>query len=299
MNINLELYRIFCAVAECKSFSEAAKQLYISQPAVTQRISNLEKQLNVKLFYRDSSGVRTTKEGEKLYQYVKYSIEKMNNIEFNFDKMLNNRRNKILTIKISNDIENIFIYKQLVEFSKKYPRIGIRIEKENSRQAIDELEAGKVDFVIVNSLEKIRKQNIEKVLEREFEGCFFTSKEYIEKNNGCINIFNNTKDYVYILPQGDKIERQMFNKFCQKYNLRITSKYEAESINIRKFFVKSGIGISFGIKEELETEFKKKELIEIKTEGKMIKCSLCIVTRKNDTEKKEGFNEFLELIKVG
>ena len=83
-NINLESYKIFCAVAEYKSFSEAAKKLYISQPAITQRIRNLEKILNVQLFYRDSSGVRTTKEGEMLYTYIIHSIGKINSIESNF-----------------------------------------------------------------------------------------------------------------------------------------------------------------------------------------------------------------------
>ena len=66
MNINLELYKIFYIEAIYKSFSESAKKIYISQPAITQRINNLEKQLDCKLFYRMANGVKLTEDGEKL-----------------------------------------------------------------------------------------------------------------------------------------------------------------------------------------------------------------------------------------
>ena len=88
MNIDLELYRIFYTVAKYENISKATEELYISQPAITQRINNLEKQLNIQLFYRKPSGMKLTKEGKQLFSYVKDSIETMNNVENKFDNYL-------------------------------------------------------------------------------------------------------------------------------------------------------------------------------------------------------------------
>lgn len=72
MNIDLELYRIFYTVAKCKNISKATEKLYISQPAITQRINNLEKQLDIKLFHRRPDGMKLT---PCLYTSTKYIDE--------------------------------------------------------------------------------------------------------------------------------------------------------------------------------------------------------------------------------
>ena len=68
MDINYELYKVFYYVATSLSFSEASKQLYISQSAVSQSIKTLEKRLNQNLFIRSTKKVRLTPEGEILLQ---------------------------------------------------------------------------------------------------------------------------------------------------------------------------------------------------------------------------------------
>ena len=73
-NINLNLYRIFCKVAQSKSYSEAAEKLSLSVPNVSKQISSLEEQLNLKLFNRESKGVTLTSDGQELYEIVNKSI---------------------------------------------------------------------------------------------------------------------------------------------------------------------------------------------------------------------------------
>jgi len=67
MDNNLNLYHIFYTVANCKNISAAAKELYISQPAISKAISKLEQNLDTKLFIRNSRGVSLTTEGELLF----------------------------------------------------------------------------------------------------------------------------------------------------------------------------------------------------------------------------------------
>ena len=75
MDINLELYKCFYYVATTLSFSEASRQLFISQSAVSQGIKTLEKKLGRELFFRSTKKVSLTPEGEILFQHVKPALE--------------------------------------------------------------------------------------------------------------------------------------------------------------------------------------------------------------------------------
>ena len=75
MNQNLSSYRIFYTVANAGNISKAAKELYISQPAISKSIQKLEESLECKLFSRSSRGVALTDEGALLYSHVKEAFE--------------------------------------------------------------------------------------------------------------------------------------------------------------------------------------------------------------------------------
>ena len=72
---HLNLYYIFYTVAQCGNISAAAKKLFISQPAISKAVSKLEQSLSVKLFTRNSRGVKLTEEGALLYEYTCSAFE--------------------------------------------------------------------------------------------------------------------------------------------------------------------------------------------------------------------------------
>ena len=71
MEQNLSQYKIFYEVAKAGNISKAARELYISQPAISQSIKKLEQSLDTALFVRSSRGVQLTEEGELLFSHVK------------------------------------------------------------------------------------------------------------------------------------------------------------------------------------------------------------------------------------
>jgi len=81
MSIRLELYRIFDKVAKCKSFSKAANELYMTQPAISQAIMQLEDELKIRLFTRTPRGVILTNEGKILFEYTNSAISLLDNGE--------------------------------------------------------------------------------------------------------------------------------------------------------------------------------------------------------------------------
>ena len=74
---NLEYYKVFYHVGKLSSITLAAKELSISQPAVSQSIHQLEKTLGCSLFQRTSRGMKFTTEGELLYRHVERGYEQI------------------------------------------------------------------------------------------------------------------------------------------------------------------------------------------------------------------------------
>ena len=74
MLTKLENYRVFCKVAQHKSFSGAAQELFLSQPAVSQSVRQLEEQLGMQLFVRSSKKVELTPQGSILYEYASSAL---------------------------------------------------------------------------------------------------------------------------------------------------------------------------------------------------------------------------------
>ena len=70
MNTDYNLYKIFLTLYEQKSISKTASLLYVSQPAVSYNLKELESQLGYTLFYRNSKGIEPTMEANELYSYI-------------------------------------------------------------------------------------------------------------------------------------------------------------------------------------------------------------------------------------
>ena len=81
MNINLELYKIFYHVALNGSFTRAANELMISQPAISRSIKTLEEQLNITLFVRNHDGITLSKAGKKIFEKVKIAMKQIESID--------------------------------------------------------------------------------------------------------------------------------------------------------------------------------------------------------------------------
>ena len=109
MNINLELYKIFYNVALNGSFTRAANELMISQPAISRSIKTLEEQLNITLFVRNHDGITLSKAGKKIFEKVKIAMKQIESIDDDINE-LEEKYNFTVNIGTTNNIaKNILI----------------------------------------------------------------------------------------------------------------------------------------------------------------------------------------------
>ncbi|MEG2774443.1 MAG: LysR family transcriptional regulator, partial [Acetivibrio sp.] len=120
MEGTLSAYRIFYVVAQKGNISYAAKELYISQPAISKAIGKLEESLGVLLFFRSSRGVVLTEEGKILYEHTKKAFETLEEGEENLRKIQNLEMGQI-RIGASTTLCKYILMPYLKAFIKKYP----------------------------------------------------------------------------------------------------------------------------------------------------------------------------------
>lgn len=158
-NINLNLYKIFCKVAQSKSYSEAAEKLNLSVPNVSTQIANLEEQLKLKLFNRENKGVTLTESGKDLYEIVNKSISRFDFAE-KYAKDKNNISSGYLKIGCPSHFTSYFLMGKIEKVKKDYPKLDVKIICEvDINKMMSLLQNHEIDFAIIDT--EIENTNIE------------------------------------------------------------------------------------------------------------------------------------------
>lgn len=141
---------VFLEVAQQLSFSRAAESLFISQPAVSKHIQELESSLNAKLFDRKNNVISLTQAGEIVFQYLKQIKKQYEVMEFELGR-LSQAFSGVLRIGASTTISQYFLPKFLVEFSKQYPEIKLSVISGNTAYMESLLTKNEIDIALVEN----------------------------------------------------------------------------------------------------------------------------------------------------
>ncbi|MGM9749047.1 MAG: LysR substrate-binding domain-containing protein [Candidatus Cryptobacteroides sp.] len=141
-------YKVFLSVADNLSFTKAAQELYISQPAVSKHISELEKEFQLTLFKRDRGQISLTREGEALKQKALKLIACQKELEDEM-RLLRGGVDGELKIGASSTIAQYVIAPILARFKELFPQLGITLVTGNSEQVSDSLAAERIDLALV------------------------------------------------------------------------------------------------------------------------------------------------------
>ena len=142
--MNLKQLEAFVHVAEGGSFSKAAKELFLTQPTVSAHISSLEKELNVRLFIRNTKEVNLSDDGRELYKYAKQKIELQKKIEERFSAKKEAGKHCI-SIAASSIPAQYLLPKVLLRFNEKFPDEQLRIIESDSSEVVTKVVDHMVD----------------------------------------------------------------------------------------------------------------------------------------------------------
>ena len=243
MDINYELYKVFYHVAATLSFSEASKQLFISQSAVSQSIKVLEKKLNQTLFIRSTKKVQLTPEGEILLKHVDPAI---NLIQKGENQLLeaNTLNGGQLRIGASDTICRYYLIPYLNRFHKAYPNVHIKVTNQTSIECAHLLENGQVDFIITNYPNSglSNSQNVRVI--NEFHDVFVANQEYFPLKGETVSL-QKLQTYPILMLDRKSTTSEFLHHMFQREQLDLVPEIELSSNDLLIDLARIGLGIAF------------------------------------------------------
>ena len=274
MNIDLELYKVFYAVAKNKHMTRASEELHISQPAISQSIKKLEEQLGGTLFLRSNKGMELTEEGKMFFEYVKGALELIKNAENDFTSYKDLTKGEI-KIGCSTTLTKLLLLDTINEFHKKYPNINFQIENDLTSTLINDLKLGKLDFVIFNESDiKEKNLNLEKLCEMN-QGFIYNSNYYKDD----INSFLDLNKYPLILQKKESNSRKLLDYITSQNSIKLHPKMEVVSQELVTEFTNIGLGIGFVIIDLAKRKYP--NLKELKINNKIPNINIFLATNKS------------------
>lgn len=146
--INLNKLEIFAAVARAGSFSAAAEQLLMTQPAVSQHVQDLEASLGTRLFVRGRRGVTLTPAGETLHGYTRAIFELVAEAENAITDVEHLAAGQI-TVGATPGVSVYLLPEAIQEFYSRYPKLTVTVETGITPQIMTDLRAGRLALGLI------------------------------------------------------------------------------------------------------------------------------------------------------
>ena len=293
MAVKLELYRVFKEVAETGNISLAAKNLYISQSAVSQSIKQLETALQARLFARSPRGVSLTWEGQMLYQYVRSALGLLATGE---DKLSQAQQLLLgtLTIGASDTVTSFFLTTYLEAFHRQHPGIRLKIVSGRSAKVLSMLKSGAVDIAFASSPSDSSLATW---------SCFATHAIFVAGSGyGCdfdhVYTRQEIADFPLILLERKASSRVFLEQYFLQSGITLTPEIELSSRSLLVSLAKIGLGVAGVTREFVQDALDSGEIRQLRTDFTIPARSVDMCTLR-EVSPTAAASAFMEMIRQG
>ena len=265
--MNLEHLKTFHVVASLGSFTEAAKALYMTQPAVSQQIQGIEHALRNPLFDRSKRQIRLTAKGKILFSYTQKLFGIFREIENVFSD-LNHLLTGELTIAASAVMGNYFLSSFIAEFHKKYPLISIRLEMGDSAYVTHLVEEGLADVALSRHVRNL-KHCKQKLLIKEPYVCVCGPSSPLAALKRPLSAKEFAENYLVMRQKGSRMRSKLeeWFKSVGVYEFLSTPVIEVNSLESSKQLIARGFGAAAFPSIAVRQELKRESLIMLSVEN--------------------------------
>lgn len=240
--VNLELYKVFYTVAKCGSLTKAAEELYITQPAVSQAIKQLETQLGMPLFNRTRKGVELSVQGGALvYGDVEHALQILLGVEDKLSQLKDSATGS-LRIGASESIFHYCLAKNVVRYHELYPQVRIEIQSSATAATIENLKADRCDVGFLNlPIEEDKSILLTDTL-MMLSDVFIGGEAFEALKKKKLSLWD-LQHYPLILMQEHSLTRAQLEHFCHGFGVKLEPAIEVDSWGCMKRLVADGMGI--------------------------------------------------------
>ena len=298
LSIDFRHIETFCRVANLKSFSKAAEDLFLTQPTISGHILSLEKSLSLRLFDRAGREVHLTKAGEVFFRYaskILHSRKELLNALGEFSQGIRGE----LPLGASTIPGEYLLPKLMGDFKKKYPSFTISLKIADTKVVIQYVLEGHVELGLTGAKLNNNLLHFEKYEEDEIIVVSPPDHPFARKKE--VNLEELLKESWIIREEGSgtqmAVEKTLRRKGKSLKQFHVTM--EMGSTSSVKEGVKAGLGLAFVSKRGVEEELKRGFLSQIDIEGfDPILRQIYIVSHRGRTLSPIGM-EFLQFLRRG
>lgn len=283
-NFSLDLYRVFAAVYEKRSFSEAARQLFVTQSAVSQSVKQLETMLGVQLFLRGKREVTPSVEARQLYAMIAPAIGTICEAEERIERF-KRLQEGFLRVGAADTVARHFLLPYLKRWNELHPGVRLQVVNRTSTEAFSLLSAGKLDVAFVNSPVDESKFSVKKCL--ELHDVFIAGNAFSELKGKTITRKELCSYPLIMLEKLSNTRRSIDEEFMRS-GIALNPEIDLGCHDLLVDFARINLGISCVTREFAAIDG---ELFELKLDEQLPvrELDLCWVDAGNLSEAKKKF----------
>ncbi|MBF0154359.1 MAG: LysR family transcriptional regulator [Magnetococcales bacterium] len=287
--------RVFYAVAKHLSFTRAAEELYLTQPAVTFQIRQLEEHFNTRLFDRHHNRISLTDAGQVVFTYAERILELYRETEKAINEMTGVTKG-VVKLGASTTIGEYLMPKILSIYHSQFPSVQIRLTIHNTRLVIRKLEDATIDVGLVEGPVRNKNVTISPCTEDELVVIMPRNHPLAEYEELTIA---HMREYPFVSREEGSGTRAVITEFLGKAGLpyeQLNVVLELGSTESIKGAVEGGVGISIVSMASLQKELALTSLVVKRVKGVAMKRRINFVYQKQKFRTK-AVEEFLHFAK--
>lgn len=249
MNITLRQLRVFAAVTRHRSFTRAAEELCLTQPAVSMQVKQLESQLDAALFEQLGRKIFLTEMGKEVYQYSRNILQQLDELQGVLSSMkgLDKGRLKISVASTA----NYFIPALLAGFCQRHPKITVSLDVTNRETLLNQLADNEVDLVVMGQPPKDADLGYEPFLENPLVIVAPPEHPLAKKKKIPLNAL---AQEIFLVREPGSGTRIAMERFFSQRGVHITTGMEVGSNEAIKQSVQACLGLGLLSRDTVEME---------------------------------------------
>ena len=290
--MQIESLKVFCDLAETKSFTKAAQINGVTQSAVSQQISSLETKFAAALIERSKKKFTLTKEGETLYKYSNQIVQSYDELRHKIQEIQNVVTGAIKVVTIySIGLHELPPY--LKKFLKKHPTVNVSVEYRRATQLYEDIISGMADIGLVAYPQKDPRLQVTSLAEDMLVLICHPEHPLAQKPRVKLSEIVSHK---FIAFEPDIPTRRAIDKILRDRNVEVDHAMEFDNIETVKRAVEIDAGISIVPRSPVSQEVAKKTIAMVEIEDEQFYRPLAAVHKKNKVLS-PAMKEFLALLK--
>jgi len=275
MHLTLRQLQCFSAVAKNLSYTRAAEQLHLTQPAVSMQIRQLEQQAGLALTEQLGKQVHLTEAGEEVYRYAKSILAQVREMDDVLDRLKGFAGGRLRIAAISS--ANYFAPKLLGTFHQRFPDVSVSMDVTNQTAVVKLVTENEVDMAIMGqppddaNLDAIPFMDNPLIIVAAPEHRLAARKRIAQKE---------LEQEVFLIREPGSGTRGAMQRFFRQQKLKLTTGMEMGSLSGIKQGVQAGLGLGLLPRGAVEQELLLGRLVELKVKGLPIRRHWYVVLHK-------------------